>query len=213
MINKEMMRIINSNPEMMKIINDYSDDENKKLKKLCHKIWLGKIDMYEYDDLYDVAIQCLMESVYSFNSEKANFETYLTGNIKRKFDTWMRDNRFRLKRNNLVTDEKGKIIYDENGTPTIIKNISLDAHTEDDNNLIEKLDSGINIEDECKFNFDSDEKVEKFLNSLSKIQKNILLMRMEDFPSEKIKEELGISNGEYNSAMKAIKMMVVIIWR
>ena len=118
----------------------------------------------------------------------------------------MRDNRFRLKRNNLVTDEKGKIIYDENGTPTIIKNISLDAHTEDDNNLIEKLDSGINIEDECKFNFDSDEKVEKFLNSLSKIQKNILLMRMEDFPSEKIKEELGISNGEYNSAMKAIKM-------
>lgn len=34
MINKEMMRIINSNPEMMKIINDYSDDENKKLKKL-----------------------------------------------------------------------------------------------------------------------------------------------------------------------------------
>ena len=206
MINKEMMRIINSNPEMMKIINDYLDDENKKLKKLCHKIWLGKIDMYEYDDLYDVAIQCLMESVYSFNSEKANFETYLTGNIKRKFDTWMRDNRFRLKRNNLVTDEKGKIIYDENGTPTIIKNISLDAHTEDDNNLIEKLDSGINIEDECKFNFDSDEKVEKFLNSLSKIQKNILLMRMEDFPSEKIKEELGISNGEYNSAMKAIKM-------
>lgn len=206
MINKEMMRIINSNPEMMKIINDYSDDENKKLKKLCHKIWRGKIDMYEYDDLYDVAIQCLMESVYSFNSEKANFETYLTGNIKRKFDTWMRDNRFRLKRNNLVTDEKGKIIYDENGTPTIIKNISLDAHTEDDNNLIEKLDSGINIEDECKFNFDSDEKVEKFLNSLSKIQKNILLMRMEDFPSEKIKEELGISNGEYNSAMKAIKM-------
>lgn len=206
MINKEMMRIINSNPEMMKIINDYSDDEKKKLKKLCHKIWRGKIDMYEYDDLYDVAIQCLMESVYSFNSEKANFETYLTGNIKRKFDTWMRDNRFRLKRNNLVTDEKGKIIYDENGTPTIIKNISLDAHTEDDNNLIEKLDSGINIEDECKFNFDSDEKVEKFLNSLSKIQKNILLMRMEDFPSEKIKEELGISNGEYNSAMKAIKM-------
>lgn len=206
MINKEMMRIINSNPEMMKIINDYSDDENKKLKKLCHKIWRGKIDMYEYDDLYDVAIQCLMESVYSFNSEKANFETYLTGNIKRKFDTWMRDNRFRLKRNNLVTDEKGKIIYDENGTPTIIKNISLDAHTEDDNNLIEKLDSGINIEDECKFIFDSDEKVEKFLNSLSKIQKNILLMRMEDFPSEKIKEELGISNGEYNSAMKAIKM-------
>lgn len=46
MINKEMMRIINSNPEMMKIINDYSDDENKKLKKLCHKIWRGKIDMY-----------------------------------------------------------------------------------------------------------------------------------------------------------------------
>ena len=189
-----MMRIINSNPEM------------KKLKKICHKIWHGKIDMYEYDDLYDVATQCLMESVYSFNSEKANFETYLTGNIKRKSDTWMRDNKFRLKRNNLATDDKGKIIYDENGTPTIIENVSLDAHVEDDNDLIDKLDSGINIEDECEFNFDSDEKVENFLNSLSKIQKNILLMRMEDFSSEKIKEELGISDGEYNSAIKAIRM-------
>lgn len=206
MVNEKMMEVINNSPEMMKIINDYSDNENKKLKRICHKIWHGKFNMHEYDDLYDVAADCLMESVYKFDSEKANFETYLTGNIKRKSDTWMRDNRFRLKRNNLATDERGRIIYDENGTPTIIENVSLDAHTEDDNDLIEKLDSGINIEDECEFNFDSDEKVEKFLNSLSKIQKNILLMRMEDFSSEKIKEELGISDGEYNSAMKAIKM-------
>ena len=43
MINKEMMRIINSNPEMMKIINDYSDDENKKLKKLCQRFGLGRL--------------------------------------------------------------------------------------------------------------------------------------------------------------------------
>ena len=93
MINEEMMRVINNNPEMMKIINDYSDNENKKLKRICHKICHGKIDMYEYDDLYDVATQCLMESVYSFNSEKANFETYLTGNIKRKFRLYSRYNR------------------------------------------------------------------------------------------------------------------------
>ena len=30
MISEEMMRVINNNPEMMKIINDYSDNENKK---------------------------------------------------------------------------------------------------------------------------------------------------------------------------------------
>ena len=29
MINEEMMRVINNNPEMMKIINDYSDNEKK----------------------------------------------------------------------------------------------------------------------------------------------------------------------------------------
>ena len=47
MINEEMMRVINNNPEMMKIINDYSDNENKKLKRICHKIWHGKVEVSE----------------------------------------------------------------------------------------------------------------------------------------------------------------------
>lgn len=109
MISEEMMRVINNNPEMMKIINDYSDNENKKLKRICHKIWHGKVEVSEYDDLYEVAMDCLMEAVVSFDQNKSRFETFLTGNIARKTSTWMRDNKYRLKRQNLLRDENWKI--------------------------------------------------------------------------------------------------------
>ena len=33
MINEEMMRVINNNPEMMKVVNTYMENDMKKLKK------------------------------------------------------------------------------------------------------------------------------------------------------------------------------------
>ena len=204
MINKEMMRIINSNPEMMKIINDYSDDGNKKLKKICHKIWHGKIDMYEYDDLYDVATQCLMESVYIFNSEKANFETYLTGNIKRKFDTWMRDNKYRLKRNNLLKDENGKLILDEKGNPQIVMNVSLDMNTDEVKNIKDNLSSRENVEKEI-FTEEYTDKVELYLQQLPRKQERVARLLSQQYTKDEILEILHITANEYNDCLSGLR--------
>lgn len=204
MINKEMMRIINSDPEMMKIINDYSVDENKKLKKICHKIWLGKIDMYEYDDLYDVATQCLMESVYSFNSEKANFETYLTGNIKRKFDTWMRDNKYRLKRNNLLKDGNDKLILDDKGNPQIIMNISLDMNTDEVINIKDNLPSRENVEKEI-FSEEYTDKVELYLQQLPRKQERVARLLSQQYTKDEILEILHITASEYNDCLVGLR--------
>lgn len=204
MINKEMMRIINSNPEMMKIINDYSDDGNKKLKKICHKIWHGKIDMYEYDDLYDVATQCLMESVYSFNSEKSNFETYLTGNIKRKFDTWMRDNKYRLKRNNLLKDENGKLILDEKGNPQIVMNVSLDMNTDEVKNIKDNLSSRENVEKEI-FTEEYTDKVELYLQQLPRKQERVARLLSQQYTKDEILEILHITANEYNDCLSGLR--------
>ena len=38
MINEEMMRVINNNPEMMKVVNIYMENDMKKLKKICHRL-------------------------------------------------------------------------------------------------------------------------------------------------------------------------------
>ena len=34
MINEEMMRVINNNPEMMKVVNTYMENDMKKLKTM-----------------------------------------------------------------------------------------------------------------------------------------------------------------------------------
>lgn len=65
--------------------------------------------------------------------------------------------------------------------------------------------SNFNIEDKSEFDFSTDEKVDNFIDSLPKIQKNILLMRMENVPADNIKQKLNISDKEYSSAMKSIK--------
>ena len=82
MINREMMITINNSPEMLNVIDTYMENNKRKLRNLCHKIWhTKKIDMCDYDDLYDVAMECLMESVVQFDNKKSGFETFLSGNI------------------------------------------------------------------------------------------------------------------------------------
>ena len=43
MINNEMMRIINSNPEMMAVVNSYMENDMRKLKKYVIKFGTGSL--------------------------------------------------------------------------------------------------------------------------------------------------------------------------
>lgn len=188
-----------------------------KLKKISYNAFFRYgIQAYEYDELYDDAMNVLMESVVKFDSSQtASFNTYLTNNIKNSVIDWYRDNYQRCKRKNLLTDKNGKIVKvdkngnvtdDDKGKPVIIPDTSFDAPTEEDNDLVEKIASDFNVEDKSEFDFSADEKVDNFIDSLPKIQKNILLMRMENVPADNIKQKLNISDREYSSAMKSIKI-------
>lgn len=210
-------KLKNLSSQQLKLINDYCDNNMSKLKKIsCDAFFRYGIPQYEYDELYDDAMDVLMESVITFDSSKgANFNTYLTNNIKKSCIDWYRDNYQRGKRKNLLTDKNGKIVKvdkdgnvtdDDKGKPVIISDTSFDAHDEEDNNLVEKIASNFNVEDKSQFDFNTNEKVEEFLGSLPKIQKNILLLRMENIHPDNIKQKLNISDREYSNAMKSIKM-------
>ena len=188
-----------------------------KLKKISYNAFFRYgIPAHEHDELYDDAMNVLMESVINFDSSQgASFKTYLINNIKKSVIDWYRDNYQRCKRKNLLTDKNGKIVKvdkngnvtdDDKGKPVIIPDTSFDAPTEEDNDLVEKIASDFNIEDKSEFDFSADEKVDNFIESLPKIQKNILLMRMENVPADNIKQKLNISDREYSSAMKSIKI-------
>lgn len=199
MINKEMMRIINSNPEMMAVVNSYMENDMRKLKKICHKVWYGKFDRSDYDELYDVAVDCLIETLITYNNEKARLETFLVGNIMRKTSTWMRDNKYRLKRQNLLKDENGKLILDEKGNPQIVMNVSLDVDTEEMKNVKENLPNREEHDDgEISLI------MQEYLNSLSKLQRRILSYLSDGYSQEQIENILHINGSEYKDNLKAI---------
>ena len=198
----------NMTEEQITIINEYCKDDLKKLKQICYLVWGQKgIPTCYYDDLYDDAMNVLSESVITFNpDENTQFKTYLISNIHKSYKDWFRDTHLRAKRNNLELDKNGKIKKDEKGNPIIVPNISFDAPAEDGIDLCEKISSDFNIENESNIDFESDDKVELFMSSLSNTQRKILELKMMNYSIDEIKQKLNISDVEYNASMKSIKM-------
>lgn len=204
MINKEMMGIVNSNPEMMKIVNKYMENDMKKLKKICHRVWFGKFDMSDYDELYDVAVDCLIETLITYNDKKACLETFLIGNIMRKTSTWMRNNKYRLKRQNLLKDKNGKLILDEKGNPQIVTNVSLDVNTDEVKNIKDNLPSKENVEKEI-FTEEYTDKVELYLQQLPRKLERVARLLSQQYTKEEILEILHITTSEYNDCLSGLR--------
>ena len=198
----------NLTPEQNKIIQEYCDDNLKELKKVCYFVWGKKgVIIADYDDLYSDAMNVLLESVVSYNGERgAGFKTYLTNNIRKSFSEWYRNQYLRLKRNNLELDENGKIKLDEHGRPIRIENVSFDAQLEDGSDLKEKIADTFSIEEESDLDFEGEENVNEFLDSLSRLQRNIVTMRMENIPIGEVKKKLGLTDNQYFKEMCSIKM-------
>lgn len=209
MITKETMLIIKSNQKMLDIINTYMQDDMKKLKPICHKVWEGKVSTSEYEDLYDVATDCLIESVVQYDHSKSSFKTFLTGNIMRKTSTWIRDNKYTLKSSNLERDKNGKILRDEDDIhkrPKRIENISLDAPMEDGGDLKEMIPGTFkNLYDELFYEDLSDIKIRNYLSKLSDIQREILSYMIKGYETKDIQKLLHISKKDYGNHIAAIQ--------
>ena len=78
----------------MTYLEEYCDNEMRKLKQLCYPILIkiGGLSEKDYDDFYSIALDALADSVIRYNDSKnCQFRTFLIGNIKRKFITEIRD--------------------------------------------------------------------------------------------------------------------------
>lgn len=194
----------------LQIINYYIKDEMKNLKWIVNKYKPDYNNGNHRDqDLYDDAIKVLLESVNSYDGEKAKFETFLIGNIKRSFQDWYRDNYLRAKRSPLLLDKDGRIVKkeDENGklNPIQLKMVSFDAPVNESvNDLAEKISSNFDINNEIGI-YNNDEKVDKFLAGLSDIQSRILTLLMDDYKPDEIKKKLFLNDKEYAKEMTSIR--------
>lgn len=203
------------NKEKEAIAYEYLCDGMRKLKEVCDPIinqkGLSKTDMNR-DDLYSIAIKTLNESLNTYKSEKSSFKTFLNGNLKRKFYSWDIDGK-RGCRCNVLRDENGKIVKDENGINIVIPNISFDAPSEDEIDLKEKIDSGFDIENvKSKDIFSIEDsfddfcpKMKNYIRGLSKMQIRILEYLQNGYIEEEIVCKLNITVKTYRDCLNGIK--------
>ena len=165
------MNKIELNKEQLAIIDEYCCDGMKKLKKLCDPIIMkiGGISEKDHDDIYSLAQFLLYKSVKNYDKDNANgasFKTFLYNILSRRiYATYIRDKN-RQCRSNTRIGKNGEVIF--------IPDVSLDAATEETQDIKEKIASDYNVEDASEFDFTVDENVENFMSSLSNIQRKIL---------------------------------------
>ena len=141
------------------ILEEYCANEMKKLKQICYPllIKIGGISEKDYDDFYSIALDALADSALRYDeTKKCQFNTFLIGNIRRKFNTEIRD-RNRAKR---IPAKKLE------STSNLV--------TEDGVELGETIPSKFDTyETACEYLFEGT-KIERYLDKLSYTQRKIV---------------------------------------
>lgn len=196
---------------IQKTIDELYANNASKLHQMCNKEMkkFGGIYPKDFDDFYSrvgceisVAINKYKESPL----EDKTFDDYVSGVIKLavcKEMTYRNRNKRQIIIKKKVEDENGNIIVKK----IFVPNVSLDApiNNEDDSVLSDMIASNIDIEKEIlEGNEDviMDEKIEQYLNSLPKIARSIIEMKMQRIGVKRIKKELGLTDKQYSSYMK-----------
>lgn len=198
----------------LETIEYYCRDDLRVLKRICLPLIIKKRipEMY-HDDLYSDAMKVLLESVSGFNKEKkCSFKTFLLGNINKSFYDWTRDNERGI-RCNVLKDKNGRIVKekDENGRErnVVIQNISIHqkVNDEDGSTYEDLIASDFDIFDELpeELGFAKDDKVEKYIQSLSIKQKKIGKLLSSGYTKLEIREILHMTSKEFSDQLNGMK--------
>ncbi len=203
---KNRRSIIGSNKSGWKVkylgkyVDFYCGDYNKELKKIINPVmkknfgWLAQKD---YDDFYSSAAQVVWECEKSFDETKGiSFRNYLIPCIHHRIKTQITHaNRYK------------RTQRDPDGNP--VCDISMDAPVGDDEESVlsdlipSDFDMDLVIEKsmgECQ-----EKRIEQYLKSLLKIQRQIVELKMDQIPASEIKTRLGLSSKQYKQHCQELK--------
>lgn len=172
------------------ILEEYCANEMKKLKQICYPllIKIGGISEKDYDDFYSIALDALADSALRYDeTKKCQFNTFLIGNIRRKFNTEIRD-RNRAKR---IPAKKLE------STSNLV--------TEDGVELGETIPSKFDTyETACEYLFEGT-KIERYLDKLSYTQRKIVSLLSDGYKAKEIRELLHMNSKQYSNNLAAIQ--------
>ena len=153
---------------------------------------LIKLKFHDVDneDFYSLANEIFVDVLNRYNKSQS-FDGFLYSCLMNKFKTEMtrRNRKKRLADKNSISIDTP--IGDEDGNST----------------LGDMIASNINIEREIlgdDADIIMDERIERYLESLSKIQRKIIEMKMQNVEVQHIKEELGLTDSQYSSHMQEV---------
>lgn len=177
--------------QKQEVLEYYLSNEMRKLKQLSYPILskLGGISQKDEDDFYSLAALTLWKSLGSYDETTLiPFEAFFKTCLRKKFITELRDrNRDNRKANN------GKYVCsidNPNEDGQTLANLIVDNHTTEE------------IFEEKKIEYS--DKMEKYLNKLSTLQKKVLELISIGFQASEIQKDLHISSKEYIESVAAI---------
>lgn len=171
---------------MEQILHMYYENNAQRLRKVVDGILLkfGGLSDKDYDDFYSLANEVFVDVMRRYD-KKQSFEGYLYSCLTNKIKTEV-TKRNRLKRlNDRMSISIDESISDEDGTT-----------------IGDMIPSDFDLDKEVGF---YDERVEEYLSGLSKVQRQIVEMRMEDVPVIEIKEKLSLTDRIYEEHCKELK--------
>lgn len=181
---------------MENVLDIYYANNAKRLRAMVDKILIkfGGISEKDYHDFYSISNEVFIDVVRRYNG-KQPFDGFLYSCLSNKVKT------------EITARNRQKRMIDRNL-------ISIDAPVLDDEKctIADILQSDFDINSVLEEERDDfrDERVEKYLGSLSRVQRQIVEMKMEGITVSEIKARMKLSNKEYEDNMKSIKQNKLI---
>lgn len=181
---------------MEELLNIYYEDNAKKLRGMVDRILagFGGLSSKDYHDFYSLANEVFTKALFQYD-KKRPFEGFLYSCLCN-----------RIKSEITARNRQKRRGADLNSPVTVI---SMDEPVDryDVCTLGELIPSDFTIEAALSAKTDGfqDERIEEYLKHLSKIQRQILTMRMDEVPVSEIKKRLGITGKQYDNHMLAIR--------
>lgn len=181
---------------MEEILNRYYENGARRLHRMVDNILskFGGISNKDYDDFYSIANEVFTDVIRRYDNTQP-FDGFLYSCLSNKIKT------------EITARNRYKRQADRNS-------VSLDTPVGDseDSTIADFLYSSFDIESEIeeKNGEYPDDKVEKYLSSLSNVQRQIVEMKMAELPVSEIKKKLGLTNKQYEKHCQELKTFAKI---
>lgn len=181
-----------TNIKMDRILYSYYRNNAQKLHVVVDKILskFGGLSDKDHDDFYSLANEVFTGLLRTYDKAEGDFDGFLYSCLS-----------------NRVKTEITKRNRDKRKGDRMAVSIDAPAGDEDDLTLGDLIADDFNMDSVVEKSIDGyqDERIGKYLNNLSEIQRNIVEMKMEDIPVSEIKARLKLSDKQYDRHCQGLR--------